>query len=73
MILAVMNAIYAIAYIVPEKDRTLTGFEPVTSRHRCDGHSVRHFNTDNWDQSGAVKYDKVWISEKMIISKQFKV
>ena len=46
------------------------GFEPVTSQHRCDGHSVRHFN--NWDQSRVVKYDKEWMSEKMIISKQFK-
>ena len=33
MIIAVMNAIYAIAYRSLKKS---TGFEPVTSRYRCD-------------------------------------
>ena len=36
MINAVMNAVLAIAYIKPEKVRTSTGFEPVSSRYRCD-------------------------------------
>ena len=31
-----MNAIYAIAYTEAWKFRTSTGFEPVTSGHRCD-------------------------------------
>ena len=35
MIIAVMNTIYATAY-KPEKVRTSTGFEPLTSRYRCD-------------------------------------
>ena len=36
MILAVVNAIYAIAWEKPEKKKTSTGFEPVTSRYWCD-------------------------------------
>ena len=35
MILAVMNAIYAIAYKKPEEVRISTGFEHVSSRYRC--------------------------------------
>ena len=35
MIIAVMNAILSNYVEKPEKVRTSTGFEPVTSRHRC--------------------------------------
>ena len=36
MILAVMNAVYAFAYIKPEKVRTSMGFEPLTSQYWWD-------------------------------------
>ena len=36
MILAVMNAIFCNCVKKPENFRTSTGFEPVTSRYRCD-------------------------------------
>ena len=36
MILAVMNAIFANCIKKPEKFRTSTGFEPMTSRYRSD-------------------------------------
>ena len=36
MIIAVMNAILSNCVKKPEKVRTSTGFEPVTSRYRCD-------------------------------------
>ena len=36
MIFAVMNAILSNCVEKPEKVRTSTGFEPVTSRYRCD-------------------------------------
>ena len=36
MIFAVTNAIYATAYVEAWKIQDFNGFEPVTSRHRCD-------------------------------------
>ena len=36
MILAVMDAIFSNCENKPENFRTSTGFEPVTSRYRCD-------------------------------------
>ena len=36
MIFAVINAIFCNCVEKPEKFRTSTGFEPVTSRFRCD-------------------------------------
>ena len=36
MIFAVINAIFCNCVQKPEKFRTSTGFEPVTSRFRCD-------------------------------------
>ena len=63
--------IYAIAYIEAWKSQDFNGVWTrdlaIPVRRSC----VRHFN--NWDQSRVVKYDKEWMSEKMIISKQFKV
>ena len=40
IILAAMNAIFSNCLDKPEKSRTSTGFEAVTSQYRCDALSI---------------------------------